>query len=115
MPVCNIDDGKVGDEFSMWSKFTDVSGNYTESEPFEQRPSDPDDHSTTRLLGPSHAVLTPTSRSVLRADRRPDARFETRMRMTRNRPRTSDQGGTSPFPQGSRALRDRRAGLEGIA
>ncbi|MFO0836415.1 MAG: hypothetical protein U0638_15720 [Phycisphaerales bacterium] len=37
MPVYNIYDGKVGDEFSMWFRFTDVSGMYTESQPFELR------------------------------------------------------------------------------
>lgn len=37
MPVYNIFNGKVGDEFSMWFKFTDVSGMYMESAPFELR------------------------------------------------------------------------------
>lgn len=37
MPVYNIYDGNIGDEFTMTFKFTDVSGMYTESEPFELR------------------------------------------------------------------------------
>ncbi len=37
MPVYNIYDGNVGDEFSIWFKFTDASGIYMESEPFEMR------------------------------------------------------------------------------
>lgn len=37
MPVYNIFDGDIGDEFSMWFRFTDVSGMYMDSTPFELR------------------------------------------------------------------------------
>lgn len=37
LPVYNIFAGKVGDEFSMWFRFTDASGLYSDSDPFEMR------------------------------------------------------------------------------